>query len=258
MSRHGAFVITGAASGIGRALACLLAGRGERLVLWDRDEAGLTQTAQRCGKACLCAQVVDVTDPEATTQVALRTAEAVGSLSDVIHCAGILRVGAALSVSAADYRAMMEVNYLGSVHVTQALVPHLLQSASVSHKARLSLVASVAGLRAVPTLAGYSASKYAVVGFGRALADELYDRPIEVRVICPPAVDTPMVRNLPALPPVYRLSPPQSVDAIAEAMLDGLERPGFPTLLDLPSKLMWGVERTAPKAIAWALRRMSR
>lgn len=252
-----AWLVTGAASGIGRSLATQLAARGEKLVLWDRDQAGLSQTAQSIGSACVFQTHLDVTDPQAVREAAEQT-DRKTPLRFAIHCAGILRVGSALEMAPADYRSMMEVNYLGSVHVAQALVPILLKSATPKQRALLVLISSVAGLRAIPSLTGYSASKHAVVGFGRGLSDELYEQPIDVRVVCPPAVDTPMVRNLPSLPPVYRLSPPQSVDGVAASILRGIREPGWLTLLDAQSKLLWGLERTIPKTLGWVVQRMAR
>jgi len=254
---NAAWLVTGAASGIGRALATQLAARGESLVLWDRDQAGLDSTTLSVGTACVHQQVVDVTRPDDVLKAAQQV-ERKTPLRAAIHCAGILRVGSALEMSGTDYRAMIEVNYLGSVHVAQALVPVLLKSATPKDRALLALISSVAGLRAIPTLTGYSASKHAVVGFGRGLSDELYDQPIDVRVVCPPAVDTPMVRNLPALPPVYRLSPPQSVDAVAASILRGIREPGWLTLLDAQSKLLWGLERAIPRTLGWVLQRVAR
>ncbi len=252
-----AWLVTGAASGIGRELSQQLAARNERLVLWDRDAEALAKTQAMCGSQCVHSETLDVVDFQATRDAAVRSAEAAGTLRYAIHCAGILRVGSALTMSPADYRAMIEINYLGTVHVAQALAPLLLQHATPQQRARLALVASVAGLRAIPSLTGYSASKHAVVGFGRGLSDELYRQPIDVRVVCPPAVDTPMVRNLAQLPAIYRLSPPQSVEGIAAAILRGIERPGWLTLLDAPSKLLWNLERTFPKSVGWVVQRMS-
>jgi len=253
-----AWLVTGAASGIGRELTMQLAARGERLVLWDRDRAGLEKVASASGSACVHRESLDVVDAAATRDAAERAAQKAGPILHAINCAGILRVGDALTMSAADYRAMIEVNYLGTVHVAQALVPILLRTATRSQRARLTLVASVAGLRAIPTLCGYSASKHAVVGFGRALSDELFREPIDVRVVCPPAVDTPMVRNLAELPAIYRLSPPQSVDKVASALLRGIEGPNVVTLLDAQSKLLWQLERSFPQSVGWLVQRMSR
>lgn len=244
------WLITGAASGLGREVARMLAARGESLVLWDRDGTGLAETVRTLASAVLHHEALDVVDPNAV-QAALDSFDAI---DHVVHAAGILRVGNAIEVSPQDYRAMFEVNVLGSIHVARALVPILQRRGTRKKPARLAFVASVAGLRAVPTLAGYSATKHAVVGFARALADELSGTFVDVKVVCPPPVDTPMIRNLAALPAVYRLSPPQPVERIAKAMIKGIERPGFVVLLDASSKLMWSLERTLPSVLDRALR----
>jgi len=252
------WLITGAASGIGRELANQLARRGERLVLWDRDTENLERAASLLGPAVRHAQTVDVVSSEATREAAQRSLDAAGPITRAIHCAGILRVGSALTMSATDYRAMMEVNFLGTVHVARALVPVLIDSGKRVGGSKLVFISSIAGLRGIPTLAGYSASKYAVIGFAQALRDELYDEPLDIRVVCPPPVDTPMVNNLPELPAVYRLSPPQPVDLVAGRLLASLERDEWIVTLDAPTKLLWRMQRALPSGLDWALRKASR
>jgi short-subunit dehydrogenase len=203
--------------------------------------------------------VVDVVNADATRESAARAVDAAGLISRVIHCAGILRVGASLTMSATDYRAQIEVNYLGTVHVTRALTPALIEAGRHHGPSELVLIASIAGLRGIPSLAGYSASKHAVIGFAQALRDELYDQPLRIRVVCPPPAATPMLMNLPELPSVFRLlSPPQPVDQIASAILQGLEKKRWLVLLDFPSRLLWGSQRALPSALDLALRWASR
>ena len=252
------WLITGAASGIGRELAAQLASRGERLVLWDRDGERLERTVALLGKAVLHSEVIDVVNADATLHSAARSADAAGQIARVIHCAGILRVGPAVSMSATDYRATIEVNYLGSVHVARALTPILSETGKRFGPAELIFVVSIAGLRGIPSLAGYSASKHAVMGFAEALRDELHDQPVRVRVVCPPAVATPMLMNLPELPAVYRLSPPQPVDRVARAILAGLESKRWIVLPDLRSKLLWWTQRLVPNVLDQVLRRAGR
>lgn len=249
------WLITGAASGMGRELASQLARRGDRLVLWDRDEERLTRVVSLLGPAVLHHETVDVVSPEETREAAQRVANLSVAITRAIHCAGVIRVGAALSVPPHDYRTLMEVNYLGTVNVTRALVPVLMQAAGKRERALLALIASVAGLRAIPGLAGYSASNFAIIGYAQALRDELHGEPIDLRVICPPAMDTPMLRNLGELPQAYRLAPPQQVEKVAAALLERVEGKSFLELLDLRSKLMWGVQRAMPGGLDWALRR---
>jgi short-subunit dehydrogenase len=253
------WLITGAASGIGRELANQLARRGEHLVLWDRDAENLERAASLLGPSVRHAQVVDIVSSEGTREAAQQSVDAAGPITRVVHCAGILRVGSALSMTATDYRAMMEVNFLGTVHVARATVPVLIDAGKRFGSSQLVLIASVAGLRAIPTLAGYSASKYAVVGFAQALRDELYDEPLDIRVVCPPPVDTPMVNNLAEMPAVFRLSPPQPVDRIATRLLESIETSApWVVTLDAPTKLLWRMQRALPSGLDWALRKASR
>lgn len=241
----GAWVVTGAASGFGRALAKKLADRGEPLALWDRNAAGLEETrAMIRGEAHV--EALDVTDPDAVRRAADRSRDAVGPLAHVFHAAGVLAVGPVEEVSPADYRRMIEVNYLGSVHVALAVLPHL---RGANGRATLTFVASVAGLRGFPQLAGYSASKFAVVGLAQALADELARTNVRVKVLCPPPGDTPMVRNLEKLPPVYKLSPLFSAEEVADAALREMDRPGLIALVDARSKALYGVARLAPAIV---------
>ncbi len=243
---EGTWVITGAGSGFGRVFAQRLAERGATLALWDRDAAGLETTRALLGNARVHVQVVDVTDAAAVWHAAEATRDAIGPVAHVVHSAGILRVGPVKALGSDDHARMMQVNYLGSVHVTQALLPQL---EAASGRSTLLFVASVAGLRGFPELAGYCASKFAVVGFAQALRDELHGGRVDVRVLCPPPGDTPMVRQLEKVPPVYRLSRLYSAEEVVDAALRGLEGRSFAILVDASSKLLHKVGAIAPGVV---------
>ncbi len=252
---RGAWLVTGAASGFGREFAQRLAARGERLWLWDRDEAGLRETARGLGSG-VHVEAVDVTDPAAVERATASSVAATGPLAHVVSCAGILRVGPAESMAASDFHAMITVNYLGTVHVALSTLPLLRASGTASAPATLLLVASVAGLRGFPQLAGYSASKFAVVGFGQALRDEVAGSGVDVRVLCPPPGDTPMVRSLEKVPPVYKLSRLYTATEVVDATFRGLEGDEPVLLVDVGSKAMWRASRIAPglldRVVRWA------
>ena len=253
------WLITGAASGLGRELSTQLARRGDKLILWDRDAERLERTVSLLGPAVLHSEVVDVVNPDATRAAAERATDMASRLSRVVHCAGILRVGPALSMSATDYRSIMEVNFLGTVHVARALTPALAENGKPHDRSQLVLLGSVGALRGIPTLAAYSASKHAVLGFAQALRDELDDQPVDVRVVCPPPLDTPMVRNLAEVPTIYRLSPPQPVEKVVKTLLEELDRGhSFLVLLDAATKILWQAQRALPQGVQWALRRASK
>lgn len=251
---HGTWVVTGAASGFGRVFARKLAARGERVALWDRDPEGLRATRAQLSTPSHV-QHVDVTDAASVWHAAEATRDALGPIAHVVNSAGILRVGSAKDLPAEDYARMMQVNFLGSVHVTQALLPQL---EGARGRSTLLLIASVAGLRGFPLLAGYSASKFAVVGFGQALRDELAGTNVDVRVLCPPPGDTPMVRDLPEQPPVYKLSRMFTAEEVVDAAMKGLERDEWLMLVDAKSKLLHKVGALAPSIVDAIVRRASR
>jgi len=257
-SAKGAWVVTGAGSGFGREIARQLASRGHALSLWDRDAEGLAETRELLRGARAHLATVDVKDLEAVRATVRDARAEVGMLAHVVHCAGILRIGAAVDMSASDYRALIEVNYLGSVHVALALADELQQAASHGGRSNLVLVSSIAGLRAAPELAGYSASKFAVLGFAQALRDELSGTGVYVRVLCPPPGDTPMVRNLPYLPKIYELAPPMSAKVVAARALAALERDDFVLLVDARSRAYSAFSRLWPSALDFIVKRATR
>ncbi|NLY95048.1 MAG: SDR family NAD(P)-dependent oxidoreductase [Myxococcales bacterium] len=243
---EGAWVITGAASGFGAEFARRLRERGERLVLWDRAEVPLKKIGRELGAHV---EIVDVVDPAAVAEAVQRSADAAGPLAHVVSCAGILRVGPAATMPADDLRAMMDVNFHGTVNVVTALLPSLEAAASADRPATILFVSSVAGLRGFPDLAGYSASKFAVLGYAQALRGELRGRPFDVRVLCPPPGDTPMVRALDEVPPVYRLSRLYSAAEVVDAALAGLEGHAFKIFVDAGSKILHRIDRVAPAVV---------
>jgi short-subunit dehydrogenase len=254
---RGAWLVTGAASGFGREFARRLSLRGASLVLWDTNGDGLAQTKRLIRDVHVHLDAVDVSDHDAVDRAAER-ARSLGPIAHVIHSAGILRVGTVTEVSAADHRLMMEVNYLGSVHLARTFIDDLRRAGSRTAPSTLLFVASVAGLRGFPDLAGYSASKFAVVGFAQALRDELAESDVDVRVLCPPPGDTPMVRALEKLPAVYKLSPLFSAEDVVDATLAALDRSSFVVLVDQQSRAMYAVSRAAPSIVDRIVRRARR
>jgi short-subunit dehydrogenase len=176
-------VVTGASSGIGKALCRALAPQRPRLVLAARDEAALRTVAAACAELGAETLVVpaDVTSPEACRALVARTVERFSSLDVLVNNAGIGMIARFdeledLSV----YERLMRVNYLGCVYLTHAALPHLKRS-----RGQIVTVASVAGLTGVPTRTGYSASKHAVFGFFDSLRIELAGTGMSVTMIAP-------------------------------------------------------------------------
>jgi len=188
--------ITGAASGIGRALALELAGRGALLALSDIDEPGVAATAElaRSGGAReVTASVVDVSDREAVERWAAETAAGFGRVNVIVNNAGVALSGDVETLDLADMEWIVGVNLWGVVHGTRAFLPHLIASGE-GHVVTLS---SLFGLVSMPGQSMYNATKYAVRGFSESLREELLvaGHPVGVTVVHPGGIRTAIARN---------------------------------------------------------------
>ena len=163
--------VTGAGSGIGRALALELAAQGCHLALSDVDADGLAETERLlAGRARgLTTAVVDVADEAAVTAWADAVVADHGRANLVFNNAGVALSGTVASLSTEDYRWIMGVNFWGVVHGTKAFLPHL-EASGAGHVVNIS---SVFGLTSQPLMSGYNASKFAVRGFTESLRQDL-------------------------------------------------------------------------------------
>ncbi|MDF3936718.1 SDR family NAD(P)-dependent oxidoreductase [Pseudomonas citronellolis] len=179
-------VITGAASGIGRGLAEHAAGLGLRLVLADRDGAGLEELAGQL-RARGCEVLARVTDVASAADVeALRDASLArfGGVDLLFNNAGVMQTGASWELSEAQWRRMLDINLLGAINGLRAFVPTLLAQGRPAHVIN---TASLAGLLASPFLAAYTVTKQALVALSEVLHHEMaaLGAPIGVSVLCP-------------------------------------------------------------------------
>ena len=191
-----AAAVTGAASGIGRALALELAARGCDLALADRDEAGLLEVAAEIGKAGarkVTTHRVDVADVKQIQDFADAATSAHPKLNIVINNAGVALLGNFNEVEQAQMDWLFNINFWGVVHATRAFLPHLAQQPA-AHIVNLS---SIFGFIAPPGQTAYSAAKFAVRGFSESLRHELKtaNSPVRLSVVHPGGVATNIVRN---------------------------------------------------------------
>jgi NAD(P)-dependent dehydrogenase (short-subunit alcohol dehydrogenase family) len=189
-------VLTGAASGIGRATALACAKRGAALALCDLDEERLDQTAgdaQKLGATRVLREVRDVGSAEAVRAFAERVTRELGPADLLVNNAGVAVFGGFLHTSLDDWRWITETNYWGVVHGCHYFLPPMVERGRGGHVVN---VASAAGFVASEALAAYSTTKYAVVGLSEALRDELARHEIGVSVICPGFVNTPIVERM--------------------------------------------------------------
>ena len=186
-------LVTGAASGIGRAVASSLAMRGCHLALADLNEAGLEETARTLETSGLRVSRHRIDVAEAAEVAALPEAIRVahGGLDLLVNNAGVAVGGKFEEVSEADFEWLIGVNFFGVVRMTRAFLPMLRRS----DDARLVNISSVFGLIAPPGQTAYVASKFAVRGFSESLRHELKNTSVGVTTVHPGGVATQIARS---------------------------------------------------------------
>ena len=191
-----AAAVTGAASGIGRALAHELARRGCDLALADRDEAGLQATAAEVTKASqrkVTVHRVDVGEPGQIAEFAEAAGAAHPSLNIVVNNAGVALLGEFSEIEQAQMEWLFNINFWGVVHGTRAFLPLLARQ----REAHIVNISSIFGIIAPPGQSAYCAAKFAVRGFSESLRHELAvaNSPVKLSVVHPGGVATNIARN---------------------------------------------------------------
>jgi NADP-dependent 3-hydroxy acid dehydrogenase YdfG len=189
-------VITGAGSGIGRALALAMADRGAVLALSDWDEVGLVETAELVASRVnsgVRTDKLDVRDRDAMREYAASVAAEYGRVNVVVNNAGVALHGDLEEMSYTDFEWVMDVDFWGVVHGTKEFLPHLIASGD-GHVVNVS---SLFGLLAVPGQSAYNAAKFAVRGFTEALRQEMLvaGHPVQVTCVHPGGIKTAIARN---------------------------------------------------------------
>jgi short-subunit dehydrogenase len=180
--------ITGAGSGIGRAIANSLAKRGCHLALVDINQNNLEQTADELKKfnVNVSTLVLDVTDTEAVKTLPQEVINHHGAIDLVVNNAGIAAGGTFLMLSEVDFDRVIDINFNAVVKITRAFLPYLLKR----EEARIVNISSLFGLISPAEQTAYSASKFAVRGFSNALRHELDGTPVGVSVVHPGGIAT--------------------------------------------------------------------
>jgi len=194
--RGAATAVTGAASGIGRALAIELAARGADLALADRDEAGLQSVAAEIAGAHrvkVTTHRVDVGAPAEITAFAQAAITAHPALNILVNNAGVALLGQFGEIDQAQMDWLMNINFWGVVHATRAFLPYL----ATRGEAHIVNLSSIFGIVAPPGQPAYAAAKFAVRGFSESLRHELQmtGSPVRLSVVHPGGVATNIVRN---------------------------------------------------------------
>lgn len=240
-------LVTGASRGIGRAIALELAQKGaKRLLLVARDRSRLEEVAEEI--AAFGVEVVLLPlDLSQTIAVNIAIAQAwrdYGPIHLLVNCAGVAHQSTFLRSQLMDVQEEISTNLIGMYTITRLIARRM----AAQREGRIVNVSSLMGKIAAPTMATYSATKFAILGFTQALRGELATHNIGVSALLPSLTDTDMVRDLAWFRWVKAMTPKQ----VAIALIDGLRRESPEILVGWQSHLAVWLNRIAP----WLLERV--
>lgn len=244
--------VTGASSGIGRAVALRLAGAGYRVAASARNQAALTDLAAEARRAgaTILPVPLDVTDERATLDAVAVIEADLGPIALAVLCAGTHIAMTAASFGTATCRTLIEVNLMGTVHSLAGLIPRMTQRRA----GRIAVVASVAGYCGLPSAAAYGATKAGLINMCEALRPDLATHGVVLQLVNPGFVATPLTaKNDFAMPMMI------STDRAAEAIMRGLRSSRFEIAFPRRFALLMKLLRALPYPLFFAItRRMIR
>ncbi|GAA3067065.1 SDR family NAD(P)-dependent oxidoreductase [Streptosporangium carneum] len=244
-------IVTGGASGIGRALCLRLGARGARVVVADLDGAGAERVAGECGGTAV---TLDVTDARAVQNLVTTVRDDLGRLDFMFNNAGIAVGGTADELTLDHWNRAIDVNLRGVVHGVHAAYPVMVRQ-GFGH---IVNTASLAGLLPAPMMAPYAAAKHAVVGLSLALRAEAAAHGVKVSALCPGFTDTPLLDHAnPGLPQTATGATARRsatriqgglypVDALADDVMRGLARDRALIVAPASGRIAWRVARLSP------------
>jgi NAD(P)-dependent dehydrogenase (short-subunit alcohol dehydrogenase family) len=234
------YIITGAASGIGLAVARCLKAEGARLVLCDRNADGLGAPAAELDAL---SRAVDVTQPDAVRATMAEADATLGGVDGVFHAAGVLSAGLFEQVDIEAHRRVVEVNLFGTMNVAQAALPCLRRS-----RGSLTLMASSSAFYGPPEYAVYGATKAGVLNFAQALRAELSGSGVHIGVVSPLFVATPMLAGYNGQTRLIRsrsfLFNTHAVEFVAARIVDGIASRRFMILPSWRERALFGASRS--------------
>ena len=242
-------VITGAATGIGAALARRFARAGDRVALLDVDAARAGERARELAQdgATALALECDVTSPESCRKAMAEVIARWDGIDVLVNNAGITQLGRVRDTQAAVIRRVLEVNLMGAVHCPQAALPSLLE-----RRGQVVAISSVAGFAPLLGRSGYCASKHALHGFFDTLRCELAPRGVDVLLVCPGFTATGIERSAlgtdgaPAVHPQSRVGGVASAEDVAAAVVAAARRRRRLLVLSRVGRLSRALTRLSP------------
>jgi short-subunit dehydrogenase len=246
-------VITGASSGIGRAASIEFARRGANVVLAARRAAQLAEVAAACRKLGVTATAVETDVTKRNECIAL--IEKAGHVDILVNNAGFGTFDPIESAKPEDLESMMNTNYLGTVHCTQAVLPQML----ARRDGAIVIVASIAGLMGYAGMGGYCATKFAQVGFAEALRDEVLGRGVQVALVCPGTTDTEFFVKAERgkMPGAERLTITLSPERVGRAICDSARDGRYRRILPLFAAMFIRLKEFFPRFAHTMFRRVS-
>jgi|SRR5690606_15724398 len=248
-------VITGAASGIGRATAIELARRGARVAVTDVNRDGLAETEAliKAAGGEVTTYLLDVADRDAFHAFAQEIEETQGGADIVINNAGVAQIARVEDLTYDDFEWVMNIDFWGMVYGTKAFLPQL-QAKGSGHIVNVS---SLFGLLAVPSQAAYNSAKFAIRGFTEALRHEMRGTEIRVSCVHPGGIKTNIVRNARFLQSTQATEREEAVtgfDRIARTtperagivIVDGIEKNRERILIGMDAKIIDVLQRLMP------------
>jgi NAD(P)-dependent dehydrogenase (short-subunit alcohol dehydrogenase family) len=262
-------LVTGAASGIGRANAIAAARRGADLFLTDVSAEGLAGTVERIEAAggkvtywCLA----DISDHEAVVAMAEEIHKAHGTMDVVMNVAGISIWGSIDRLTHDHWRRVVEIDLMGPISVLECFVPPMIEAGRGGHVVNVS---SAAGLLGLPWHAAYSAAKFGLRGVSEVLRFDLARHDIGVSLVCPGGVKTPLVGTVeivgvdPRSPRIQKLKHrfekrAVTPEHVAEKILEGIERNRYLVFTSRDIQLAFLLQRWFPPGYELIMRLMNR
>lgn len=246
--------VTGAGSGIGRALAVDLVGRGASLALSDINEESLRETAALLpGSTRVTTATIDVRDRGAVDAWAATVVQEHGGVDGIINNAGLAVRGSVADMPYEQFKLVIDVDMWGVVHGVRAFLPHL-RARGAGHIVNIS---SINGIVPFANNGPYNMSKYAVLGLSETLMQELASEPITVTCIHPGGIKTNIVRNAPGMSKgdaaMFDRIAMTSAEGAAKAILDGMESDRQRVYVGLDAKIMAAAKRMLPSATVQAV-----
>ena len=240
--------ITGASSGLGAALARRMARAGWQVAASARRGERLDALAAETGDAAglIRPEPLDVTDAEAVADAIGRIERELGPIDQAVLNAGTHKSVRAAALRADDFRALIELNLMGTVNCLEAVLPGMIARA----QGRIAVVASVAGYRGLPTSAAYGMTKAGLINMAEALRPELAPLGITLQLVNPGFVRTPLTDRNP-FPMPFLMDP----EAAAEAFYRGLGSDRFEIVFPRAFACLMKLLRHLPAPLAFAITR---